>query len=742
MITQNELIKYFLSEAEDHINTLIEGIEDLETKGYTKETLESLFRATHTLKGSAAIVKLDKISFLSHKLEDLFEAILNGEIKYDNSLNRVIKNVINLISLYINEVSTNEAEKTELNQDIINLLDNILEKKEAVIEQPEVVTTFEALPIVNTVRVDIRAIDNILTLLGEILVQKNAITDKEKELEEIIEGISHSSKRLINEINAFSDRYWLVTQDKQQKITDSFFTDFSDLEFDRYDEYHIFLRKIQEITNDIAEAINSLFSYSEHLSSNLKSFSREIGYLKDNLIEMRMIPISRLLHRLSESAKDIAKDTGKKVQIEIKGSEIKVDRPIYDAIYEPLFHILRNALNHGIESPEERIRKGKSETGSITIEVKKEGKNIVINIKDDGRGINLPKVKERAIQKGLLTADKAPFVSNEELFSFIFMPGFSTVDNVDLLKGRGVGLDIVKTEISKLKGTVEVFSEIDKGTIFTIKIPQSLSISNLIIFKAYELEFAIPLSYIEEVLTIEDFPEIKRERKITHKDRNIPVKFFHELFFSSNGKSLEKGYIIVFNFSGMRKGLVVEEILGYEEATIHPLGKFLAGLTQYLGYFISGKGTLRYVVDPLRIFEEEFLFISPEVIQVSTVSAGKVLIVDDSISVRKSLQSLLESKNLKVYAAKDGLEALNLLEEKNVDLIITDLEMPVMHGYEFITRVRKDPRFNDIPIVVLTSRGTKRHEQKAIDAGADGYIIKPFDEVTISEILSKFGIIK
>lgn len=733
MINKSELIKYFLLEADDCLNILIEGTEELETKGYNKDTVETLFRVTHTLKGSASIVKFNKIATLSHKLEDLFEALLNGEIDYDNSLIYHIRNIINLIVALVNEVHESGEEKIEIEKEVTELIDNILNKKHVPIVQQESIF-YNVLPMTNTVRVELKLIENIFASLSEVLVNKNTIIDKEKELLHIVEEISNSGKKLLKEITDFSEMYWLNTQERGQKVTDSFFIDFSDLEFDRYDEYHIFLRKVQEITNDITEGINSLFVFSESLSPYFKSLGREINYLKDSLVEIRMIPIGKLLHRLSEAIKEKAKDIGKAVEIDIKGAEIKIDKPIFDSLYEPILHILRNAIQHGIESSEERIKKGKEQTGHIRIDVKKEGKYIVIAIKDDGRGIDIDKVKEIAVQKGLISSDYASFISKEEILSYIFAPGFSTSDDIDFQSGRGMGLNIVKTAISKLKGTIEVLSELDKETTFIIKIPQSLTISNLLIFSSHNLDFAVPINYIEEILTVQDFPQVIEERSINHKNRIIPVKIFSEFFFSLNGRALQKGYIIVFNFSGIRKGLIVEEILGHEEATIHNFGKFLEGLNQYLGYFISGKGNPRYVIDPLKLFEEEFIFTNlPEKITEAFTYTGSVLVVDDSISVRKTLQSVLEAKKLRVYTAKDGAEALNLLEKNKVDIVVTDLEMPVMHGYELINRLKKDVRFKNLPIIVLTSRGTKKHEEKAFELGADGYIVKPFDERTIEE---------
>ncbi|MCX8033827.1 MAG: response regulator [Thermodesulfovibrio sp.] len=742
MIDQTELIKYFLLESEEYINTLIEGLEDLENKGFSQETLESIYRAIHTLKGSASIVKFNKIATLAHKLEDLFDSIINNEIQQDISIINIARRVVNSIITLINEVSTYNEEKSELDSNLVNLIDEIVEKK-VILQIEEAQDTYVSLPMTNAVRVELSVIDSLFDILSEIIVQKNVINDREKELKYLVEEILKSGKKLFSEIVSFSDRYWLSPLSDKTKVIDTFFTDFSDLEFDRYDEYHIFTRKIAEITNDINESLNELISFSEHLSANFKTLGREINTLKDNLLSIRMLPIGRLLNKISEAIKDTANNLGKQINFEIKGGDIKIDKPVLDLLYEPIIHILRNAIDHGIETPEQRLAIGKPEKGNIKLNVKKEGKYVVISITDDGKGIDIEKVKEIAINKNLLSQEQILYMNNEEILSYIFVPGFSTSEDVDFQSGRGMGLNIVKTAIAKLKGTIEVFSEIRKQTTFTIKIPQSLSITNLLIFKSSELEFAVPINYIEEILIIDDFPEVKSERLINHKNRFIPVKIFSELYFSSNGKQSEKGYIIIFNFSGIRKALLVDNILGQEEAAIYPLGKFLEGLTQYIGYVLSGQGTPRLVIDPLKIFEEEFIFtISKPLTLESVPYTGTVLIVDDSISVRKSLQTLLETKNIRVYTAKNGAEALSILEDKNVDIVITDLEMPVMHGYELINKLRKDIRFKDLTIIVLTSRGTRKHQEKAIDLGADGFLIKPFDEKTITELLRNFPILK
>jgi len=306
------------------------------------------------------------------------------------------------------------------------------------------------------------------------------------------------------------------------------------------DEYLNFLKRIQEISESI-----------EEFSRNLKSLSREIQHLEEYLIEIKMIPIGKLFEEVFHKVKEMAEESGKVIEIEVKGAEIKIDPSIFEALSQPFFYILRNIVQQGIEKP----------VGYIKINAKKKGRDIVIKIKNN-----------------------------------LFPPEFSISDEMDF--------STVKKTISKLRGTVEIFSENDEETTFTIKIPQSLDVSILLIFRSLNLEFAVPITHIERIVSAEDFPNLKDEKMINHRNRVIPVKYFSEIFLQQTDKIDEKSYIIIFNMFGTRKGLLVEDILGYEEVVIQSFGKFLEGLNQYSGYYVSAEGIPRYVINPLRIFEE------------------------------------------------------------------------------------------------------------------------------------------
>jgi chemosensory pili system protein ChpA (sensor histidine kinase/response regulator) len=410
--------------------------------------------------------------------------------------------------------------------------------------------------------------------------------------------------------------------------------------------------------------------------------------------------------------------------------------------------MIRNSIGHGIEKGAQRIRSGKRKEGIISLSARREGINIIIEIGDDGVGIDTSKVFAAAVKQGLAKPDAK--LSREEILSLIFLPGFSTAVATDMTSGRGVGMNAVRTQISNINGTLELTTEVEKGTTFRIKVPSSLAITNVIVFISGATEFVMPTSLIEEVVHYEPVPvdDKSDDRKesvdmVYHRGTPIQAKRLSDVFyFTGNGHEGKKdSFVLVCSISNKRVGLIVDEVLGQEEAIIKPVNRFLEGLSIYSGITISGDGLVRLVLNPIKIFEEEtrtFLITPPEM---ESFEGRRVLIVDDSLSVRKYLSTFLMARNLKVYAAGNGNEALKMLEETEVDLIITDLEMPVMHGYELVSRIKASDTLKAIPIIVLTSRSTGKHREKALELGADDYLVKPFDERALVASLKKYSLL-
>jgi len=778
------LLEFFLAEAEEHIHNLEEGISALEQA--EPSAIESLFRSAHTLKGAAALVKLNVISRIAHRMEDILEEIKDGQRKASPSLKEILLYGLDSIKEQIRKVAGGEKETEGRDEEVIRYIEDRLkeiaveEVTDETVEEKPVVTspsTIAALPAEemtsfssevtvsgevtvqgvnippipekrislgrrkedlelltgNFVRINISQVENLLNLIGEVTIKKNYLLEKIKKALEISEEVMNSGTRLLKEVTAFSERY-AYSLPGSVKYVDPLLSEFGELEFDRYDDLNLFSRKLQEMTSDIAEALKGLSEFFDIFGDDLKAIDNLIKLLRTEISEMRMIEIGRLFQRFSRPVREMAQQYGKEIELLISGGDTKIDKVIFERLFDPLMHLIRNAIIHGIERPDERRQKGKKPSGVIMLSARREGPVVVIEVHDNGRGITTYRIFEEAVKLGLMRPDYKP--SKQELLSLIFMPGFTTSRSADMGSGRGMGLDAVRNLIAQIGGSIEVDSEIGMGTTFTIKVPTSLAITNIIVVKAGDMEFALPMNFVEEV---SEASLIRGVSRINHRGSEIEVKRLSDIMgYARNGGATEQiRPLVVCNLIDRRTGLIVDEIKGQEETIIKPLGRFLSGISVFSGTTISGDGRLRFVLNPIKIFQKDLR--PPELIQIPVEEGKKtVLVVDDSLSVRKYLSLFLEARQFRVLSATNGLEALKVLEENNIDLIITDLEMPVMHGYELVHRIKTSQKWKDIPVVVLTSRSAEKHRIKALQSGVKDYLVKPFDEKTMLEVLQKY----
>ncbi|HMK61550.1 MAG TPA: response regulator [Dissulfurispiraceae bacterium] len=806
---RSELLEYFLAEAEDYLNILSRGIPQLSTATNRSALLEELFRAAHTLKGAAAIVKLTVTSQLAHSMEDILETFKNRRLKVDKDVVELLISMLDAIAAIVRDISAGKRETEGVDKKFSDRVAEVLarasgpaisdEELEAEVERAEEALTssetivpdlepavhiaafeqpapssasiagivsdrkdiikpvekIEDLPgrrkddveyfFGNFVRIDLRKIEDMFNLISEVTIMKNAMMKKTKGAGEISEAVLFAGRKLLEEVNSFSERH-AFTITENVKYADPLFSEFGELQFDRYDEQNLFSRKLQEMTEDITEALKELMQFYGDFQEDIKSLDKTVRFLRSDLSESRMIDIGRLFQRFVRPIKELAKEYDKRIDFQISGQSTKIDRVIFENLFDPLMHMIRNCVSHGIERGDERIKCGKRKDGMISLSARREGINIIIEIKDDGAGIDADKVLEAAINQGLVKSDAK--LSREEILALIFLPGFSTAGGTDMTSGRGVGMNAVRRQIANINGTLEMSTEVGKGTTFRIKVPSSLAVNNVIVFAYGEIEFVMPTSLVEEVVQYEPVEtqsddSVETVTMVNYRGTPIQAKRLSDIFYiSGNGHADKKdNFVIVCSISNRKVGLVVDNVLFQEEAIIKPVNRFLEGLTIYSGVTISGEGKVRLVLNPLKVFEEEtrtFMITPPEV---DNFEGRRVLVVDDSLSVRKYLSSFLTARNLRVLAAANGSEALKTLEENEVDLIITDLEMPIMHGYELVSRLKASSRWSGIPVIVLTSRSTEKHKEKALELGADEYLVKPFDENNLMSCLRKFSLL-
>jgi len=791
-IDKSELLEYFLAEAEDYLNVLSFGIPQLENAADRTPILEELFRAAHTLKGAAAIVKLSVTSRIAHSLEDILDAFKNKRLVVPKDTIELMLQMLDAIAQIVRDISSGKEEDDTVEgkfatrvQELLATLEEAaeveapaeapaeaVEPKEALAEATVAVAEAvevkeppaEVVPAAgaaveaaepkkdemeysfgNFIRLDLRKIEDMFNLIGEVTILKNHMLKKSKDAGDLSEEVLFAGKRLMEEVNRFAERHAYSISDNT-KFVDPLFSEFGELEFDRYDEQNIFSRKVQELTEDIAEAMKELMGFYETFQDDIKTLDRVVNSLRSDLSDSRMMDIGRLFQRFVRPVKEMAKEAGKKIEFHVSGQSTKIDRVIFEKLFDPLMHMIRNSIGHGIEGDEERAGKGKKREGTISLSARREGINIVIEIMDDGAGINTGRVLEEAIKQGLVSRDAK--LSREEILSLIFLHGFSTAAATDMTSGRGVGMNAVRNQIANINGTVELTTETNRGTTFRIRVPSSMAITNVIVFTYSNIEFVIPASLIEEVIQYEPPDELSEEgaeaSTINYRGTNILVKKVSEVFHAGgNGKGEKKeNYVIVCSVSNKKLGLIVDDVFAQEEAIIKPVNRFLEGLSIYSGITISGDGKVRLVVNPLKIFEEEAGAVAISKPEVESEEGRRVLVVDDSLSVRKYLAAFFTARNLKVYSAANGAEALKELEQNDVDLIVADLEMPVMHGYELVSRVRAIEKLRHIPIIVLTSRSAGKHKEKALELGADEYMVKPFEERTMEDALRKYALLQ
>lgn len=805
-IDRSELLEYFLAEAEDYLNVLSHGIPELAVTTDRNTLLEELFRAAHTLKGAASIVRLTVTSQIAHSMEDILETFKNGQLEVEKDVVDLLLTMLDAIAHIVRDISAGKEEREGVEKQFTERVAEVLARanvfgKESEFGLEDDYKTAEALPAIaaeievpaeqpaaltetvkpqtripehkdtavpvesqdkpeeqtgrrkddieyffgNFVRIDLKKIEEMFNLISEVTIMKNSMLKKTKEAGEVSEAVLFAGKKLLEEVNTFAERHAYTITDNVKYI-DPLFSDFGELEFDRYDEQNLFSRKLQEMTEDITEALKELMSFYGSFQEDIKSLDKIVRFLRSDLSDSRMIDIGRLFQRFVRPIKDLAREYDRRVDFQIAGQSTKIDRVIFENLFDPLMHMIRNCVSHGIEKGDERIRRGKRKEGVISLSARREGINIIIEIRDDGAGIDTKKVFNAAVNQGLIKPEEK--LSREEILALIFLPGFSTADSTDMTSGRGVGMNAVRSQISNINGMLEISTEVGKGTAFLIRVPSSLAITNVIVFNYGEMEFVMPTSLIEEVVQYEPAENKSGDRgdamtMVNYRGTAIQAKKLSDVFYiNGNGHADKKdNFVIVCSISNKKIGLIVDNVLIQEEAIIKPVNRFLEGLSIYSGITISGEGKVRLVLNPLKVFEGEtrtFMIAPPEV---ESLEGRRVLIVDDSLSVRKYLSAFLTTRNLKVYSASNGGEALKMLEENEVDLIITDLEMPIMHGYELVSRIRASSQWKGIPIIVLTSRSTGKHKEKALELGADDYIIKPFDEAGLMESLKKFSML-
>jgi len=798
-----EILEFFQPEAEEHLQIVSDCLLSLEAN-HSPEEINKLFRAIHTVKGSAAQVGLKRLGGIAHRIEDLIGRLRDGEIE---PLPQVIDLCLESVDVLKKTLHKQWAEEAEMRAGVDSLLNRIAEVAPLDAEDvpvanvvaggdsssPETAPTTQlaaaknsknanAAATAKSVRISLSRLDRMMNTVGELVINRTRMLGRVTELERLRDTLGFSKERLQGKVVEFQEKYefnrinsarGLLSQSATptpQMLTNaaagdtSFWNEFSELEMDRYDDVNILSRSMTEISADVNEVLSQMGGFIGRVEGDIDEFTKLAHHLQDEITAARMVPIGTLYSRLSRAVRDAAKSTGKHVDLDLSGSETELDNNIIQQISDPLVHLARNSVAHGIESPEARREGGKPELGRVTLRAYHRGNHIYIEVEDDGRGIDYERVKQSAIDRGLVSHETAASLTERELREMLFHPGFSTAPMKTELAGRGVGLDVVRANLNALNGEIEIQSTTGVGTKFILKVPLTLIISPALFLRCGSAHFALPLAVVEEIrrLRADEIEDIGG--KLLTKVRDVVTEVIRlDSYLGLPALEPINGYfrMVVANADNRQVGLVVEEVLGKDEIVIKSLGEYLRRVKLFPGTTIAPDGSLILLLDLNRMIasepsERKSIQASASAARIfapgsAAIAKGSiptdaidrvhhervVVVADDSISVRKFVGRMLEKNGYRVILASDGLEAAELIAQHGCHLVITDLEMPRMTGYELMVQLRQSPSTRRVPVMVVTSRAGAKHRDRAMKEGAVAFLTKPVQEDQLIEAVEQ-----
>ncbi|HIK30173.1 MAG TPA: response regulator [Oscillatoriales cyanobacterium M59_W2019_021] len=614
-----------------------------------------------------------------------------------------------------------------------------------------------------TMRVPIKQLDTLSNLVGELVVSRNSLEQDQERLRQFLDNLLHQVQQLGDVGQRMQDLYERTLlemallssrQHRSRPTTDQHDRggDFEALEMDRFTEFHTQAQEIIELIVRVRESasdIDFLVTENDQVTRQLRQTTNQ---LQGGLTQARMVPFSQIADRLPRGIRDNAIKYGKQIELNVEGRETPIDKMILEHLYDPMTHLVNNAVAHGIETPEERVQKGKPPAGRISISTFHQGNQTIISVADNGAGIDAECVKQKALHKGLISPQQAQKMSDMEVYDLLFLPGFSTKDKADDLAGRGVGLDVVKTKIHEIRGTITIDSTLGKGTTFTIRLPLTLSISKALCCACDRATIAFPMDGVADVLNTFSpqhlITDEKGQQYLPWRDQNVPFQRLSELYKYNR---TQRGYggpatddetisVVVLRSAGTYLAVQVDRAISEQEIVIKQLSGPIPKPIGIAGATVMGDGRIVPIADVLELIELSLGRVRRETSTLWDSGAAEtpvmpekqeqtVLIIDDSITVRELLSMTFKKAGYRVEQARDGQEAWDKLRAGvPCDLVFCDMEMPRMNGMELLSRMHKDSHLSQLPIAMLTSRTAERHKKMAIDLGARGYFTKPYLE--------------
>jgi chemosensory pili system protein ChpA (sensor histidine kinase/response regulator) len=593
-------------------------------------------------------------------------------------------------------------------------------------------------------RVDAELLNQLLNQAGEVSIARSRIEQQLGSMEFNLGELSRTVTRLKEQLAKLEieteaqilHRHETEMRDRPDRA------DFDPLELDRYSAIQQFSRALAETANDVASIQGMLETLAQEAQNQLIHQGRTLTELQNGLMRTRMVSFQRHVQRMSRIVRQTATDTGKKAELVVEGASGEMDRQVLERMLPPFEHLLRNAVVHGIETPEKRAAAGKPETGRIQMTLKREGAEVIVEVSDDGAGMNIPAIRRKAIQLGMIREDQA--LTDQEAMALILEPGFSTAESLTQAAGRGVGMDVVAVEVKKLGGSLNMETEPGKGTRFIIRLPLTLAVSHALVVGVGDEQYALPMPTIEGVV------RVPREEVLQHLASDTPSYLYggqkYRLQHLANFVGLEPGPlpddeptlpVAMVRAGELSTGVVAEYLVGTREIVVKPVGPQIASIRGVAGATIMGDGRIVVILDIGSLVRAGWRG-RDKLAGARDRGERRItaLVVDDSITVRRVTQRLLERNGMRVLTARDGEDAVAVMEEHVPDVVLLDIEMPRMDGYEVAQHMRSTPRLKNVPIIMITSRVGEKHRARAMEIGVDEYLGKPYQE---SQLLEAIG---
>jgi chemosensory pili system protein ChpA (sensor histidine kinase/response regulator) len=592
-------------------------------------------------------------------------------------------------------------------------------------------------------RVDAELLDQLLNISGEASIARARLEQQLGSFDFNLGELSRTVTRLKEQLRSLEIETEAQILHKHED-EGAHRSEFDPLELDRYSSIQQYSRALAETANDVASIQQLLENLAKDTQNLLQQQARTITELQNGLMRTRMVPFQRHVQRLARIVRQAAADTSKRAELSVEGASGELDRQVLERMLPPFEHMLRNAVVHGIEKPEERIKRGKPDTGRIVLELHREGAEVMVRLTDDGGGMNLKAIRDKAQALGLIGTGQT--LSDEEAMQLILEPGFSTAGAITQQAGRGVGMDVVATEIKRLGGALHMETKAGEGTVFTIRLPLTLAISHALVVRTGDEYYALPLPTVEGVL------RLSKAEVAAHLGRDAGAfdyagqkyRFQHLATFVGLPASELPGQdvtipVVLVRAGEHSTGIVADELVGSREIVVKSVGPQISSIRGISGATILGDGRIVIILDIGALVRAEWRTRAQAPAPAPKDRGDRrifAMVVDDSITVRRVTQRLLERNGMRVLTARDGMDAVALLQDNVPDVILLDIEMPRMDGYEVAAHVRNDPRLKDVPIIMVTSRVGEKHRARAIELGVDDYLGKPYQEAQLLDAIA------